>query len=79
MLGSLPSRGLPVKNHLQSEDGVESKASDEAVEDDFVRNFLQGREDAREGAEEVGEDLCRKRTLAMPLALQLLTKGCDLR
>lgn len=53
----LAGRCLPVKNHLQREDGVEGEAGDEAVEDDFVGDFLQGREDAGEGAEEVGEDL----------------------
>jgi hypothetical protein len=58
VLGSLPAgRRLPVQNHLQGEDGVEREAGDEAVEDDFVGDFLQGCEDAREGAEEVGEDL----------------------
>ena len=58
MLGRLlASRRVPVQNHLQSEDGVEGEAGDEAVEDDFVGDFLQGCEDAGEGAEEVGEDL----------------------
>ena len=60
----LAGRGLPVQDHLQSKDGVESETSDEAVEDDFVGDFLQGGEDAGEGAEEVGEDLCWKRSLA---------------
>ena len=60
----LAGRRLPVKNHLQREDGVEGEAGDEAVEDDFVGDFLQGGEDAGEGAEEVGEDLCWKRSLA---------------
>ena len=54
----LAGRRLPVQNHLQREDGIEGEAGDEAVEDDLVGDFLQGREDAGEGAEEVGEDLC---------------------
>jgi len=54
----LAGRRAPVENHLQREDGVEGEAGDEAVEDDFVGDFLQGGEDAGEGAEEVGEDLC---------------------
>ena len=60
----LAGRRIPVKNHLQREDSVESEPSDEAVEDDFVGDFLQGCEDAREGAEEVGEDLCLEESLA---------------
>lgn len=58
VLGRLLAGGrFPVQDHLQGEDGVEREAGDEAVEDDFVGDFLQGGEDAREGAEEVGEDL----------------------
>jgi len=58
VLGRLLTGGrVPVQDHLQGEDGVEREAGDEAVEDDFVGDFLQGGEDAGEGAEEVGEDL----------------------
>lgn len=42
---------------MQEEDGVEGEASDEAVEDERVVYFLEGSEDAREGAEEIVDDL----------------------
>ena len=65
MLGRLLAGGrVPVQNHLQRKDGVEGKAGDEAVEDDFVGDFLQSCKDAREGAEEVGEDLDRKNVVS---------------
>lgn len=48
---------VPVVQHLGREDHVESEASDEAVEDELVVNFLEGGEDAGEGASKVIEDL----------------------
>lgn len=48
---------VPVVDHLKSENGVEDEARNEAVEDELVVDFLEGRKDAREGAEEVVEDL----------------------
>lgn len=48
---------VPVVDHLESENSVENKARDEAVEDELVVDFLEGCEDAREGTEEVVEDL----------------------
>jgi len=48
---------VPVVDHLESENGVEDEARDKTVEDELVVDFLEGREDTREGAEEVVEDL----------------------
>lgn len=48
---------VPVDEHLNCEYDVEGETCKEAVEDDLVGNFLEGCEDARHGAEEVGEDL----------------------
>lgn len=48
---------VPVVDHLESEHGVEDEARDEAVEDELVIDFLEGREDAGKRAEEVVEDL----------------------
>lgn len=50
-------RGVPVVDHLGSEDGVEREASDEAVEEDLVVDFLEGGEDTGEGPDEVVEHL----------------------
>lgn len=55
--GLLAGRRLPVHEHLERKNSVEDEAGDETIEDDFVGDFLQSREDAGEGAEEVGEDL----------------------
>jgi hypothetical protein len=48
---------IPVVHHLQSENGVEDEAGNEAVEDELVVDFLKGCEDTREGTEEIVEDL----------------------
>ena len=48
---------VPVVDHLKSQNGVEDEARDEAVEDKLVVDFLKSCEDAREGTEEVVEDL----------------------
>lgn len=50
---------VPVVDHLQSNDGVERKASHEAVEDQLVVHFLKSGEDARQRASKVVEDLKR--------------------
>lgn len=64
LFGGLAACGLllrrwavPVVQHLGREDHVESEASDEAVEDELVVNFLEGGEYAGKGASEVIEDL----------------------
>ena len=48
---------VPVVHDLQEENKVERKASNEAVEDEWVVDFLEGGEDARGGTEEVVDDL----------------------
>jgi hypothetical protein len=48
---------VPVVDHLESENGIEDEAGNEAVKDKLVVDFLEGCEDAREGTEEVVEDL----------------------
>jgi hypothetical protein len=48
---------VPVVDHLESENGIEDEARDEAVKDELVVDFLKGCEDTRKGAEEVVEDL----------------------
>lgn len=48
---------VPVVDHLESEHGVEDEARDEAVKDELVVDFLEGREDARKRTEKVVEDL----------------------
>jgi hypothetical protein len=50
-------RAVPVVHHLDREDGVEDKGSYDAVQDEVVIDFLKGGEDARQGTEEVVEDL----------------------
>lgn len=79
MLGRLLASGrIPVQDHLQGEDGVEREAGDEAVEDDFVGDFLQGGEDAGEGAEEVGEDLrLGKRIVSFRSSVLMTSTGGD--
>jgi hypothetical protein len=42
---------------LQKQDKVEREAGDEAVENEGVRDFLEGGKDARGGAEEVVNNL----------------------
>jgi len=44
--GRLARAAIPVPNHLRSEHSVKSEAGNEAVQDEWVRNFLQGGEDA---------------------------------
>lgn len=57
---SILARGaVPVPDHLDREDGIERETGDEAVQNQWVGDFLEGGEDAGEGAEEVVED--RKR------------------
>lgn len=53
----LRHRTIPVVQHLGGKDHVESKTSNEAVEDKLVVNFLEGGKDAGEGASEIVEDL----------------------
>lgn len=48
---------VPVNEHLKGEDGVECESSHEAVENELVVHFLEGGKDARQGAEEVVENL----------------------
>ena len=48
---------VPVVDHLESENKVKGKASDKAVEDKLVIDFLEGCEDAREGDGKVVEYL----------------------
>jgi hypothetical protein len=54
---------VPVVGHLGGEDSVEHEASDEAIQDKRVVDFLQRGEDARERAKEVVDDLCRRVSL----------------
>lgn len=56
-LGVLGSGRVPVIDHLEEENSVKHEARDETVEDERVVDFLEGSEDAREGAEEVVDDL----------------------
>ena len=53
----LAGGAIPIVDHLRSQDRVEGEAGDEAVQDELVVDFLQGREDARQRADEVVEDL----------------------
>jgi hypothetical protein len=48
---------VPIVDHLESENGIEDEAGNEAVKDKLVVDFLEGCEDAREGTEEVVENL----------------------
>lgn len=57
LASSLCRGGVPVVHHLQSEDGVEGKAGDEAVQYQFVVDLLERGEDARQRAGQVVEDL----------------------
>lgn len=53
----LAAAGIPVIDHLSGEDGVEGESSDEAVQNEWVVDFLYGREDAGERSGEEVEDL----------------------
>ena len=57
LAAGLRGRRIPVEDHLRGKDEVKGEASDEAVQDELVVDFLQGGEDAGEGAGEVIEDL----------------------
>lgn len=57
LLGVDASGRVPVVHHLDSKEGVEGEAGDEAVEDEGVVDFGEGGVDAGEGAEEVVHDL----------------------
>lgn len=57
----LGSRGVPVPEHLDSEDHVKGEATNESVKDKLVVDFLEGRKDSRQGSDEVVEHLIRKR------------------
>lgn len=48
---------VPVVDHLRGEHAIQHKARHEAVQDQLVVHLLEGREDARERAGEVVEDL----------------------
>lgn len=48
---------VPVVHDLAEEDGVEGETRNEAVQDEGIVDFLEGGEDAREGAKEVIDDL----------------------
>lgn len=61
----LRRRRVPVVHHLRSEHAVQHKARDEAVQDQLVVHLLEGREDAREGAGEIVEDLPDADALAL--------------
>jgi hypothetical protein len=50
-------RALPVVDHLDRQDEVQDETCNEAIENEVVVDFLQGSEDARQGASEVVEDL----------------------
>lgn len=55
--GGLALGRVPVVQHLRREDGIEGEPGDEAVQDQLIWDFLEGGEDASEGADEVVEDL----------------------
>jgi hypothetical protein len=48
---------VPVIEHLKGDDGIECESGDEAVQDELIVHFLEGSKDARQGAEEVVENL----------------------
>lgn len=58
---------VPVPDHLCGEDHVESEARNESVEDGLVVDFLESGKDAREGSEEVVEDLGNTVAISIPL------------
>lgn len=62
---------VPVVDHLCSQDGIKHKASDEAVQNQFVVDFLQGGEDAGKRSHEVVEDLCRPASALCHLCMKL--------
>lgn len=55
--GSLGCWRVPVVNDLEEEDGIEAEASNEAVQNEWVVDFLQRGKDARKRSEEVVDDL----------------------
>ena len=44
----LGRRGVPVPEHLDSEDHIKGEAANESVKDKLVIDFLEGREDSRQ-------------------------------
>lgn len=57
-------RGIPVIDHLCSQDRIEHEASNEPVEDQLVVHLLHCCVDSRQGASEIVEDL-RIKTISM--------------
>lgn len=51
------SRRVPVVDHLQSQDSIQSSTSNESVQDQLIVHLLQSCENSRERADEVVEDL----------------------
>jgi hypothetical protein len=56
-LGVLGRRRIPVVYDLEEENSVEGEASNEAVEDKRIVDFLEGSKDTGEGAKEVVDNL----------------------
>lgn len=50
-------RAVPVVQHLGRKDHIEGEASNESIKNELIVHFLQGSEDAGEGASEIVEDL----------------------
>lgn len=61
-LGGRSFRFVPVVDHLQSQNQVEHEACHNAVEDDFVIDFLESRVDPRERSNEIIEHLNNKKS-----------------
>lgn len=51
------SRAVPVVQHLRSKDDIKREAGDESVENELVVDLLESSEDARQGSDEIVEDL----------------------
>lgn len=55
--GLLAPGAIPVVQHLRCDYSIEREGRNKAIEDQLIGDFLEGGEDAGEGAEEVVEDL----------------------
>lgn len=51
------SGAVPVVQHLRSKDDIKREAGDESVENELVVDLLESSEDARQGSDEIVEDL----------------------
>lgn len=49
--------GVPIPEHLDSEDHVEAETGDESVENQLIIDLLEGSKDAGQGAGEIVKDL----------------------